>query len=114
MGKKRSSHLKALEKIAAKPSAFGFKDIVYSAIEVNLFNRTGVIAQPDVVLIAKDGTVHLIEYKGNGSESELQRAHSQLEKAVAWYARYTNVSLDQIKTRVISGTSSRYRDLFRK
>jgi len=114
MTRANNQHRRALEKIAASPNKFGFDNIVYVAIEPNLFDTSGrVVAQPDVVLTEKDGTTHIVEYKGNGNGAAKSRAEEQLTRASVWWGRYTKTSPEKIHTHLISGTDPKYQELFR-
>jgi len=81
MTKRNNRHRRALERIAASPLKFGFKNVVSATIESNLIHRRKIRAQPDVTFETSSGEIHLIEYKGNGSEELLERARKQLEDA---------------------------------
>jgi len=115
MSKRNNCHRRALEKIAACPSLFGFPDIIKSEIEPNLFERRSVYAQPDVVLTSSDRTVYIIEYKANGDndKSELCRAWEQLERARQWYTKHTKTPHDKIVRTLISGSDPRFRKYLR-
>ena len=114
MERRNNQHRKALERIATNPEKFGFRNVVYSAIESNLFHRKGITAQPDVTLWTSKGGIHLIEYKSNGDENLLVRAREQLDRAVWWYGRYRpDIDPDNLHTHIISGTDPKYRDLLR-
>ena len=114
MSKRNSYHWKALEKIVSNPCMFGFEKIISASTEVNLFDHRGkIVAQPDVILRSVKGVVYLIEYKSNGDGEMTKRAKEQLQRAVWWYGKYTGLPHDKIETRIISGTDSRYKYIFR-
>jgi len=71
---KNSAHRKALEKIALNPFKWGIDKVCASAIEMTLFDRKRVIAKPDILFYCADGSIHIIEYKGNGNGQLLERA----------------------------------------
>ncbi len=109
MPKKKSNHRKALEKIAANPSRYGFENIVASAIEVNLFNQRGEWdAQPDIIFLDSKGEVYVIEYKSNGDSRLIKRAKEQLYNTIQWFSKHTSI---KPKTVIIDG--SKYPELKR-
>ncbi|MBT96591.1 hypothetical protein CMI49_00640 [Candidatus Pacearchaeota archaeon] len=106
----KSSHRKALEKIAACPSRFGFEDILATIIEANLYNRKGqIVAQPDLILYSSEGDIYVIEYKSNGDKKLIERAKDQLYNSVQWFSKYTSIIP---KTKIINGTN--YKGKFNK
>ena len=107
--KRKSSHKKALEKIAANPSKYGFRNILASSIEPNLFDNGGrQVAQPDLVLYDRRGEIHIVEYKSNGNPELIKRAEEQLYHTISWFSKYTKISQ---KIKIIDG--SRYPELRR-
>lgn len=101
MVKKKSCHQKALEYIALKPSLFGFKNIIATAIEPTLFdNRGRIIAQPDLIFYGANRDIYIVEYKSNGDERLIKRAQEQLYNAINWFSKYTIISP---KTKIIDG-----------
>lgn len=114
MVRRNNKHRKALEKIATNPEKFGFKSVVSTTIESNLFHRGKIMAQPDITLWTSRREVHLVEYKGNGNGELLERAREQLDNAVWWYSRYRpDIAPEKIHTHIISGTDQKYKDLLR-
>jgi len=98
MSKKDSAHTKALRKITSNPKKFGFSNVVSACIETKLFdNRGKLVSEPDVIFIEKNRVVHIIEYKGNGDSGLVDRAQEQLQRAVWWYGRYTDLDSEKIK-----------------
>ena len=110
---KRSTHRKALEKMALHPEILGIKEAVSSVIEKNLFHRRKTLAQPDVIFECKGGDVHIVEYKSNGNGELLRRAQQQIERAVFWYGKYRDVEPDKIHTPIVSGSDPRYKEFFK-
>src|SRR4030042_4713531 len=115
MTRQNNAHRRALEKIAANPSKFGFENIVSVSIEQTLYhNEKGILAQPDVVLESSKKEVYIIEYKGNGNGELLERAMRQLNHAVWWFGKYrSDIPPENIHTKIISGTDPRYQDLLK-
>jgi len=104
--KEMNMHKVAIEKIANNPGKIGIKgNIVGVCLEKKLYDiKKGIryqIAQPDIIFELSTGEIIIIEYKNNGNC--LEKAQQQLARAVSWYARYTNIPLDKIKTRVVYG-----------
>ena len=115
MTRQNNKHRKALEKIAANLSKFGFKHIVSISIEQTLLdNGRGPIAQPDLILESSRKEVHIVEYKSNGDKRLIERARKQLENAVWWIGKYRpHIVLENIYTHIISGTDPKYKNMFR-
>jgi len=114
MGRKKNAHRKALEKIAANPGKFGFKNIVYLSLEPDIYSGRRRLKRPDIFMQTSTGEIHLVEYKGNGDEDLLEKAREQLEAAVWWFGKYRpEIDQDSIHTHIISGTDPKYKDLFR-
>ena len=106
---KQTDHRRALEKIAANPSKYGFENTIAIAMEVNLFDKTGrQVAQPDLVLYDTKGEITIVEYKNNGDQALIERAQEQLYNAVDWFSKNTGISP---KMALIDGT--RYPELRR-
>jgi len=113
MTKQNNTHRRSLEKIAQNPSKFGFKRIIYVAIEPRLFDKSRrLVAEPDLILKSSEGDVFIVEYKSNGDVTLLERAEEQVARASGWYGRYEDVDLDRIHTKIISGKDPKYRGLF--
>jgi hypothetical protein len=103
MTHENSAHRRALEEIALHPDLFGISNVVSSIIEMNLLDKKGLIAQPDVVFYCSNREVYILEYKGNGNGEFLARAQEQLLKAAYWFGKYTDIESEKIHTRIITG-----------
>ena len=115
---RKSSHTKALEKIANSPNEFGIENVRSFVLEQKLFDSRGrQIAEPDIVFfcIGKEGPkIFIIEYKGDGNGAYQDRAQEQVTMATAWYAKNTPYEPGQIHAKTIAGNELRYKKLFRE
>lgn len=114
--KKTNAHTKAIQIISNNPSNFGVgneEDCIIKghSLESRLLNERGIeICSPDLVFHCSRNNLVIVEYKGDGKDPQYQeKAQHQIGVNSAWFGKYTPYNPENIHTKIIYGTDSRYK-----